>query len=481
MSDMRCPVCNYPIAEGFNFCVRCGAKLDQVQPNGSEHTDKTQFQESAPDQIYPPHSGYIPTEYSGQPHPYPEPQKKDGKALKAIVIAMILLAVSVSGIFYIMPFDCGSFEPDEYVIYGSGAVYSGVIKVESDPEDLDPYDGEASVILTSCPDSVSGYQWRVTPVDYLRYGNGSSVSPSIISTSSSGKTLSCALEPGLYKVDLKVNGRTHTGTFALEGEVSREYSWDYYQIVDGVGNTYKPSIKHEFQTEFSFLYGECVTSLDYDGRRGYILFKDAEEIMNVFVSDSKTITVRLESMLREAFDDKGIPYDFKDSEGFHYASYLLAFVQQAIKYESDSNLYWTEEYWAFPAETIMRGQGDCEDTSFLCAALFKAAGFDTVTGLLPGHAMAGISLSGGVVEDRTNSYTEVLPNNYLIYEDIGGKRFYACETTYSSQFVIGYTNITHTEVGEDGETKEGGLNKWLPGNEYASETKTYGFYEVAAF
>lgn len=480
---MRCPACDYPITEGVDFCIRCGAELDRIQPDSAMHTERTQIDGEVPYREYPLYPDRIPAENPVPSQFFPEFHvKKKGKAPQAIAVAIILLSVSVFGFLYIALYYGDAFEPDEYIIYGDGAVYSGVIKIESDPEDLDPYDGEAKIILTSGPYSVNGYRWKVTPIDYLRSENVSGGTASSITSTSGNNTLNCALNPGLYKVDLRVNGKTYTGTFALEGEVVRDYSWTYFQIVDNLGGTaFKPSYKHDFQIEFSFLYGECISSLVYDGLRGRILFSDAERIMNVFVSDSNAITIRLESMLRGAFDDKSVPYNFKGSDGFHYASYLLAFVQQVFEYEHDPVLYGTEEYWAFPAETIMRGQGDCEDTSFLCAALFKAAGFDTVIGLVPGHAMAGINLPGETIEDRTNSYIEVTPINYLIYEDIDGKRFYACETTYPTQFPIGYTNIIHTEELDNGEIQKSELWEWLPGQEYASATKTYGFYEVADF
>ena len=50
------------------------------------------------------------------------------------------------------------------------------------------------------------------------------------------------------------------------------------------------------------------------------------------------------------------------------------FVSLRIRYQTDIQHYGVIEYWSFPIETLKRGIGDCEDTSFLLASLLLAAG-----------------------------------------------------------------------------------------------------------
>ena len=50
------------------------------------------------------------------------------------------------------------------------------------------------------------------------------------------------------------------------------------------------------------------------------------------------------------------------------------FVSLRIRYQTDIKQYGIQEHWALPIETLKRGTGDCEDTSFLLASLLLAAG-----------------------------------------------------------------------------------------------------------
>lgn len=55
---------------------------------------------------------------------------------------------------------------------------------------------------------------------------------------------------------------------------------------------------------------------------------------------------------------------------------VLAFVQDAVGYQLDSDQYGTEEFWATPYETLYSGYGDCEDTAILFVSLASALGVD---------------------------------------------------------------------------------------------------------
>jgi hypothetical protein len=86
---------------------------------------------------------------------------------------------------------------------------------------------------------------------------------------------------------------------------------------------------------------------------------------------------------------------------------VVAFVQ-SIKYADDDS-----EYWKYPIETLADGNGDCEDTAILTAALLKEMGYDVAVIFLPDHAAVAVSC------ENCNGY----------YYPLNGKRYYYLETT----------------------------------------------------
>ena len=121
----------------------------------------------------------------------------------------------------------------------------------------------------------------------------------------------------------------------------------------------------------------------------------------------------------------------------YFADYILSFVQLAADYAYDSDKFSQDEYWQYPIETLYRGYGDCEDTSILASAIYNY--LSTVDGpdayilgaavlLLPGHAMVGVNVNGGVG-----------PGAYSI--EIGTSAYYTGETTIDDlniKYRIGY-------------------------------------------
>jgi predicted transglutaminase-like cysteine proteinase len=53
---------------------------------------------------------------------------------------------------------------------------------------------------------------------------------------------------------------------------------------------------------------------------------------------------------------------------------IYSWVGENIRYELDSDIYGTEEYWQFPYESLALKTGDCEDQAFLLASLARASG-----------------------------------------------------------------------------------------------------------
>lgn len=81
-----------------------------------------------------------------------------------------------------------------------------------------------------------------------------------------------------------------------------------------------------------------------------------------------------------------------------YAAYLKSFVD-SFSYTADDQTIGYEEYGKFPIETLYDGEGDCDCLTFLLAALFTHAGFETAylegytePGRQGRHAAVGLDL-----------------------------------------------------------------------------------------
>lgn len=72
------------------------------------------------------------------------------------------------------------------------------------------------------------------------------------------------------------------------------------------------------------------------------------------------------------------------------ATAALNFVQTAVRYVSDQELYGAPEFWASPVETLYNHCGDCEDQAVLLCSLFGALGIRCVLLDYPGHIAAGV-------------------------------------------------------------------------------------------
>lgn len=88
---------------------------------------------------------------------------------------------------------------------------------------------------------------------------------------------------------------------------------------------------------------------------------------------------------------------------YEEVSFVLSFVQQALKYELDEG-----EYPRYPVESLVDGIGDCEDYSILGASILKLMGYEVALLLLPGHAALGVAgaedIPGVSVEYQDNKY-----------------------------------------------------------------------------
>ena len=91
-------------------------------------------------------------------------------------------------------------------------------------------------------------------------------------------------------------------------------------------------------------------------------------------------------------------------------NYLVSFVQ-SIQYEKDEG-----EYPRYPIETLVDGEGDCEDTAILLGAILDDMKYDCVLLSPPGHMALGVSVAG-------------YKGKYYPYN---GKKYYYIETTGSN-------------------------------------------------
>lgn len=211
-------------------------------------------------------------------------------------------------------------------------------------------------------------------------------------------SLSTTISPGKY--DLRVFG---TRTNGQSVDVTE------HKVVTG-------TVKMIFTWKFEGQTYSAVWTTDYTYYNNY---------QNSNVDRSPTTYNQRMSFINYTSNTVGIFADYlkEHSEGMsdeRRANYVLAFVQQCIEYQYDSDFCGKSEYWKYPYETLYDGRGDCEDTTILYCALMKSMGYDSAMLLYvgeeyvgKGHAAAGVALEG-----ISGSYYEK-----------NGKRYYYCETT----------------------------------------------------
>ncbi|MDD1689987.1 MAG: PEGA domain-containing protein [Methanoregula sp.] len=108
--------------------------------------------------------------------------------------------------------------------------------------------------------------------------------------------------------------------------------------------------------------------------------------------------------------------DFKSYAARNDYRNVVAFVQ-SITYQGDSDQAnnQADDYWKYPIETLADGNGDCEDTAILAAALLKEMRYDVAVVILPEHAAVAVTC------ETCNGY----------YYPLNGRRYYYLETTGS--------------------------------------------------
>lgn len=251
-------------------------------------------------------------------------------------------------------------------------------------------------------------------------------------------------EPGRYEIKLYRDGtQLSTGTLTLDGTICKEYEWKQ-QI--------SWSITYEYSIAYKYRFSDYLERAD-DPSAVRKSSPDLPTARFAVTSDVKS----LEEALRAEY--LRVHGTQSSMTGQDYANFLLSFVQCCIEYpdrisEGDDGiyrfnkdgvgelfLYGVDEYWAYPLETIHHGYGDCEDTSFLAAALFKVAGYTSGVMELPDHMVACVGLSYFTWPSSLRyvgmTYTAMVLKSTQ-------ETLYFCETTTDEFYDAGFLNESNS-------------------------------------
>ena len=409
------------------LCSRCGALIDSYSARfcprcGYELNSYT----------IPIHERRVPETGSAPSYQTQKPKKKKGRSAVVITVAVVIMV-------FLGLAALGSTIPDEE----TQQIPSKKTEIQEITEDtyfrlsgdflsdLDKLsvkltnDGKIAFTLSErLASDYESYNWKFYDNDAFASTNTYFFSP--YTGDSLKKT-----EPVLYYLnqkagvyDVSVDCTTpsgehaaYSGTVEYFGMVEKSYKWTYGS--------------KKYSTDVSFNYK---VYLDYKNTntKGRALTNYTK--VSQFVTDEDPVITDLVSSLRTAYGAGGsnLSQDF--------ASFILAFVQICYDYppyssmmSADQYQYGVKEYFAFPLETIFYGMGDCEDTSILAAALFKAAGFGAGIVILPEHAVAAVGLSSYTPASYLSSQYELL----ILPAEDDLLTYYACETTSDRYQAIG--------------------------------------------
>ena len=214
--------------------------------------------------------------------------------------------------------------------------------------------------------------------------------------------------------------RIHSGYGTYYGKLDASYLWEYE------GKTCKLS--------YTLSQDDVRTCLEYDltERMDMQTRSDVADFIALgqAVSDLDRKLMRLYSDLSYTYTSDG------------YADFILSFVQQCFPDVPDSSVYGVEDYWAYPAETVLWGCGDDEDRAILFCALMASNLSDPKVSValigLPDRTVAAISL------DMSHSFI-----SKPVMIDSGGTMFTVADT--DSDLGLGRLSSAYA-VSSDGKT-----------------------------
>ncbi len=356
---------------------------------------------------------------------------------KAAMLVLILVTASVAGLLSYSILDQGAPTPERTV--GDLTVTGSIARDGVDP---DEYGGVATLTYTG---GGSDIEWRIMDAEdtaFIRDFNGTYSERGYV-TASNGRTLTID-EPGRYAVRMYVDGAlARSGTAVLDGAVDRSFAWTQ-ALPSGESYDYDVTFRYMFSDYLTYADDPAVRYSNQQSDARFVLVDDTLEAMERALR-AEYVEVRGSSAILGGQD---------------YADYLLSFVQCCIAYpdmiaetggsyvldvdsgSGDMFLEGEVERWAYPLETLHKGYGDCEDTSFLAAALFSAAGYAAALAVLPDHMVAAVVL---------DDFTPVGSVHKLELADkrvvSTGENIYFCETTFDSAVPCGYVTAgVHEQI-----------------------------------
>ena len=152
--------------------------------------------------------------------------------------------------------------------------------------------------------------------------------------------------------------------------------------------------------------------------------------LNVYLSDF--VDYRTDDIVRHQVTNDGNVHDLKfvtydDKYVKQIADYItsvssaMTTVQKAqiildftqtIPYKSDEISMGSNEYWKYPLETLMDGNGDCEDTSILFCSIAKAMGLNCCMFVFNQHGPYEGHMSSGIWIDDSIGKTPMIQSYY---------------------------------------------------------------------
>ena len=388
---MFCPECGRELEEDMAFCPQCG----RMRPES--HPDTTSFVTTS-ETVTTTYPVYTPPESN-----------------RSVQIFLVLaVAIAVIGAAIALPLLQGSIHgslqgqsfsvelgEDSYVGSESRSIILGN-GFDSEDASFEFTDGNATITLSEALLSAKGNAiWSLK-----RYNDN------ISDYESDGLSLTLPVTSAHRYGDFTakaVFSDSSALTFTLSSLVFRSYEWKY----DGGSFTLQAEIPWE----------------EYEAQKNSTIDRISSNYLASHVSDYVLVTdtvTAIENGLR-ALHTKAYGNTQNDQD---YADFILGYVQLCYTYEYDSGiLYHQDEYFALPVQTIAQLGGDCEDTSILAAALYKAAGYSAAILLLPEHAMVGVALD--------NYSKPTLSSGEILKGTVGTVTYYAGETTLDSFQQVG--------------------------------------------
>jgi len=430
------------------FCTKCGILINDENASFCRNCGNALKAHNVPDRRQ--NYDHYKTDHTASR----SPRKKSTAAVAlaiflavGLVAGTLIIAFSVENIdIYEGKMEIQTAKGDEYFeLRGGFLSEEGIFEVKLTEEGM---------ITFALTDNISSkynyYRWQLFDRDSV------SSASEFLYIEYTGKRLeragltscSVASNPGEYDVSVdcyveqggnRIYKKTYSGIVSYIGNITKEYTWEYNET--------------EYNASVTFGYDEYRQFRQTDVKgRAVTNYKK----INSFVTYDEAPIVELSDSLRGAYGRD------KNTNDQDFAQFVLSFVQICFDYPPNTSMmcgdlyqYGKNEYYAYPIETIFYGMGDCEDTSILCTALFKALGYNAGIAVVPEHAVSVVGLDDYSPEPYPPNLFEILS------QTINGVTYYACETTVDNPRGIGYMSLS----GHNGEPYSSYIGK-----------QGYGFY-----